>query len=134
MLVPKTILRTDELAVIEKLHPQVQQEVVRQQELMGWPDMVPAYVELPDAMGQVRMKCFHDLNVSDCEQATEFYLRRARRAYATFLKTGTKNACTRAGKNLLYARLYRCEYIGKLGIEDSTEADMPQILEPDDEP
>lgn len=96
-------------------------EVVRQQEAMGWPDMVPMYAELQDG----RFMCHEDLTVADCEQVVEWRIRRARLWLRRHGWSPSRKTLRNAARNILLARLYRCQYITLIGKTDSTEADMP---------
>lgn len=100
-------------------------DVVRQQAEMGWPDIVPAYAEYPLADGRMVFCHFRNLTVARCEQLVEFHTRRALKAMATWRKTHSQAACRKAAKNILRARLYRCQYITLIGQTDSSEVDMP---------
>lgn len=110
---------------MRKLPSEILVEVVRQQELMGWPEMVPAYAEYPDANGNMLWDHFEKLNVAICEQLVEHHSRKATKALNTYQLTHSTRSLRSAGKNILYARLYRCRYLTLLGKTDSTEADMP---------
>ncbi len=112
-----------------KVPQQIVSEVVRQQKLMGWPDIVPAYAECPDANGEMRWYAHNELDVGMCEQLVEFYSRKAQKAMATWGRTGSVRSLRSTGKNILYARLYRCRYIQLTGQTDTTEADMPLPLD-----
>ena len=103
-------------------------EIVRQQNLMGWPDTVPAYAEVPDARGQIHLCHYEDLTIALCEQLTEHHHRKSLKAIQRYLATGSVHSLRTAGKNIVYARLYRCRYIQLTGKTDSTEDDMPLPL------
>jgi hypothetical protein len=111
--------------VNETIPTEIHAECIRQQQKMGWPESVPAFAEFPAADGRKLWCHYRDLTVSLCEQLVEFHSRKARTAIATWHKTKSTNARARAGKNIIYARLYRCRYLSLMGIEDSTEDDMP---------
>lgn len=105
--------------------------VLHQQKAMGWPDKVPAYVELPsNKQGKVLWCHWADLTVGRCEQLVEYHVRKARYRLQRWGKIGC-NECklwqyTREiAYHILRARLFRCTYISLIGQEDSTEADMP---------
>lgn len=100
-------------------------EVVRQQEAMGWPDMVPAYVEIPQADGSMVWDHYHNITVGIAEQLVEHHTRLGRAAICKWLVSPTRYMLRKAGRNILYARLYRCRYLQLIGKTDSTEADMP---------
>lgn len=108
--------------------PELIAEVIRQQERMGWPEWVPAYAEVPDSKGKYHVYRHQDLTVALCEQLTEHHHRKSLKAIARWQKTGSIHSLRTAGKNIVYARLYRCRYIQLTGKTDSTEADMPLPL------
>lgn len=110
---------------MDRLPPEVIAEVVRQQQIMGWPDRVPAWAPIRGKDGVTRYERFENLTVADCEQLAEQFTRRARSALATYGKHCSARSLRMAGKAVLYARLYRCQYITLIGKKDSTEADMP---------
>lgn len=103
-------------------------EVVRQQELMGWPEFVPAYAEIRKADGHTYFDHHENLTVGDCEQLSEQYHRKSLKALETWKRTGTVRSLRAAGKSILYARLYRCRYLQLTGKTDSAESDMPMPL------
>lgn len=100
-------------------------EVVRQQDLMGWPDMVPAYAEVPHPDGEARFWRYQDLTVATCEQLVEHHTRQARAALERFAKRETRKSLRAAGRHIVYARLYRCTYMSLTGQEDFDESEMP---------
>jgi hypothetical protein len=100
-------------------------EVVRQQELMGWPEYVPKYAEFKNGSGKIVFKEHARLTVGDCEQLVEFHSRRANIALKYWREDGSASWRRNAAKSIVYARLYRCRYIQLIGKTDSTEADMP---------
>lgn len=103
------------------MDPKLIAEVVRQQDEMGWPEMVPAWAELPTKL----FKCHRDLNVGDCEQIVEWRTRRAHKWLRRFMATQDPMAMKNAARNILLARLYRCQYFTLIGKTHPTEADMP---------
>lgn len=99
-------------------------EIINQQKLMGWPRKVPSYAELPGCDGRILFKRHDELNVGDCEQLVEWHSRKANEAIERWKKTGARISLKTAGKNIVRARLYRCQYFSLMGIDDS-ESDMP---------
>lgn len=109
----------------EPVPPQIAAEVGLQQDEMGWPEMVPKYANWRDADGKEWWTEHKNLSVSICEQIVEWRTRLARRAIREYKKSPDAKWRHRAGRNILYARLYRCQYLSLIGKSDSTEADMP---------
>lgn len=105
----------------QKIPPEIANDVIRQQTKMGWPDLRPAFAEMPNGC----FKRFDDLNAGDCEQLVEHYSRKAHRAITKWMETRSPKWIAKAAHHILYARLYRCDYITIMGIEGTTEADMP---------
>lgn len=108
-----------------KLPREIMLEAIRQQELMGWPEMVPAYAEIEHADGRKLWKAWENLTVADCEQLVEQHSRVAKRAIEKWMKRRTKYFLRQAGQSIIRARLYRCQYFVLMGMENTTEADMP---------
>ena len=108
-----------------QLSREIALEAERQQDLMGWPERVPAYAEIPDANGKIFFHHWRDLTVADCEQLVEFHTRKARRAIDLWMERKTARSLRNAGWNIIRARLYRCQYFSLIGKTDSTEHDMP---------
>jgi hypothetical protein len=104
-------------------------ELVRQQEAMGWPDMVPAYAEVKHADGRTLVYEHGDLTVALCEQLVEQHSRSAIAAINRFRANSSRRSCKTAAFHVLRARLYRCRYIQLTGKKNSTEADMPFPIE-----
>jgi hypothetical protein len=100
-------------------------EVVRQQDLMGWPDSVPKYAEVPHPDGEARFWLYQDLTVAACEQLVEHHTRQARAALRRYEISQAVRSLRKAGRNILYARLYRCKYMELIGREDFGEEEMP---------
>jgi len=102
-------------------------ECIAEQERMGWPDCVPKYAEIPTAGGQIVWQEWKYLTVGDCEQLVEHHTRKANKAIARFIKTGSRATSKTAAWNMIRARLYRIEYFVKLhGPEvDISEYDLP---------
>lgn len=100
-------------------------EVVRQQAAMGWPEMVPAFAELPDASGVVWFRRFQDLTVGLCEQLVEHHRRRASSILTHRDWIPSRGRLEDVARHILFARLFRCRYIQLIGQENATEADMP---------
>lgn len=100
-------------------------EVVRQQEALGWPEVVPAYAEVPRPGGKVVFKTHAALTVADCEQLVEHHARQARAAIARFTNTESPTTAKSAGWHILRTRLYRCEYLGKTEQSDPDEQQFP---------
>lgn len=116
-----------------KLPNELLAEVVRQQEKMGWPEMVPAYAEIKKADGKTYFKPYENLTVGDCEQLVQQNIDAAWRALDRYAGNSSQRTLKRAAHFVLYARLYRCTYISLTGKTDSTEADMPFPQMSDDE-
>lgn len=110
-----------------KIPDEIMREVVRQQEEMGWPDCVPRRVELPPdpVTRKVLWHYFATLSVAQCEQLVEHHIRRARACMQTLRWTPSGSGLKRIAHHILYARLFRCNYISLIGQENSTEDDMP---------
>lgn len=106
---------------MKPLPAEIISEVMKQQAAMGWPDMVPAFVELPDASGIEKYHCYQDLTVGLCEQAVEHHSKVAR----LILSKGWRGRRGNVARHILLARLVRCRYIQLTGKQDSTEDDMP---------
>ncbi len=101
---------------MKPLPAEIISEVMRQQAAMGWPDMVPSFVELPDA----RWCCYRNVDVGQCEQLVEHHSRLAR-----LLLEHLPQQTIEPARQILLARLFRCRYIQLTGQQDSTEDDMP---------
>ncbi len=100
-------------------------EIVRQEEKMGWPEMVPAFAEIRPNV----WKKHGDLNLSDCEQIVEWRTRVAVRAlFGVYHGLRDARTVRRAAKNVLLARLYRCQYYTLLGKNDVDPGDMPFVI------
>lgn len=108
-----------------KLPTELLAEVVRQQEKMGWPDLVPAFAEIKRADGKTSFMKHGSLTVSDCEQLVQQHVDAAWKALDRYAANSSQRTLKRAAHHVLYARLYRCTYISLTGKEDSTEIDMP---------
>ena len=109
---------------MKPLPAEIISEVMRQQAAMGWPDMVPSWVELPDASGIEKYHRYQDLTVGLCEQGVEHHSRVAR----LILSKGWWLRWRKEGdvaRHILLARLLRCRYIQLTGKQDSTEDEMP---------
>lgn len=109
------------LACNDLLSADLVRDLVRQQEEMGWPDDVPAFAEMPDG----RFKRHQDLTVGDCEQITEWRTRIARMWIKRFEEGHDKRSMVNAARNVLLARLYRCQFFTLMGMTETTEDDMP---------
>jgi hypothetical protein len=107
------------------LPPQVISEVIRQQTKMGWPEMVPAWVELPDASGVDRYHRYQDVTIGLCDQLVEHHTRLARFILTKRYWVRSHGRLEDLARHILLARLFRCRYIQLIGKEDSTEDDMP---------
>ena len=101
---------------MKPLPPSVESELMEQQAAMGWPDMVPMFVELPDT----RWCCYRSVDVGQCEQLVEHHSRLAR-----LLLEHLHGLAIEPARHILLARLFRCRYIQLTGKQDSTEDDMP---------
>ena len=113
---------------MKPLPAEIVSELMRQQAAMGWPDMVPSFVELPDASGKDFYHRYQDLTVALCEQGVEHHSRLAR----LILSKGwwRRNIpCLPSppdvARHILLARLLRCRYIQLTGKQTSSEDDMP---------
>ncbi len=72
------------------------------------------------------------LTAPECEQVTEYAVRKANRALARFAKTGSKKTAKTAAEWICKARFFRWRYHELMGMP-STESDMPFPLMTDDE-
>lgn len=104
---------------------EVVNEVLAEQRRMGWPEMVPQYVELRDPNGRCRYMLHGDLTIATAEQASAGHQLAAARAMRRWERTRSPRWARRAAYHIVRARLYRCSYLSKIGKTDSTEDDMP---------
>ncbi len=109
-----------------KIPESIIREVVRWQQELNWPELVPAWAEIPAADGKTYWHRYQDLTVGLCEQATEFHVRKARQAIARFEENGSPRTARAAGRHILWARIFRCRFIGISGDGlPATEVEMP---------
>ncbi len=107
---------------------QVWDEVIRQQrEDFDWPYKVPKVVEFKRADNKEVWIGYEKVGIDLCEQITEYHVRRARAAIRRWNDKGKAASMQKAARHILIARIMRCKYIQLMGIENSTEADMPEI-------
>jgi hypothetical protein len=121
------------MTTLRELPAEIVAAVVEHERRMDYPDFVPTYAEVPHPDGVTRFKHRHSLTVADCEQLVEFHTRRARSAITTWDRTRSRQAAGKAGKNILYARLYRCLYMTLTGVVEVNEADMPFPIQEHDQ-
>lgn len=100
-------------------------EVLYWQRRLRWPELVPAWAEMPDADGKIWFHRYQSLTIALCEQATEFHVREARRLIAKWTARPSKGAAREAGRHIVWARIYRCRYFELSSIRNTREADMP---------
>lgn len=105
---------------MKTIPPHVAQEVIRQQVDLNWPESVPKYVEIPNADGEVLFHLYEDLGPIEFEQATEYHIREAVKRLER--KRGRPNVIAAL---ILRARIYRCKYLSLMGIDETSEDDMP---------
>lgn len=111
--------------MIRTVPHEIQLEAIREQESLRWPEFVPAYAEIPRPGGKTVWQSYENLTIADCEQLVEHHSRKAIKAIERFEQTRSKISARTAGHHIIYARLYRCTYLSLMGIEDSTEDDLP---------
>jgi hypothetical protein len=100
---------------------EIMAEVIRQQrEEWDWPRKVPGYVQLSES---VFVK-WGELTVAYCEQATEFYVRKARQAIRRFIKKPSPTKAGTAADHIIRARIARCQYLTILGERATNEDEM----------
>lgn len=104
---------------------EIQEECFYWQRKLRWPELVPKYIEIPDATGEVLFHLYQSMTVSLCEQATEFYTRLAEAAISRWHRNHSKKTARTAARNIIWARICRCRYFSLTGAENPTESDMP---------
>lgn len=107
----------------------VAEEVVRQQEEMGYPATIPAYGEYVAADGNHYFIHYNSVTVGTSEQIVEYHTRKARTSIKRWLRTRSATTRHTAAWHILRARIYRCRTISLTGQTGTTEADMPLSLE-----
>ena len=100
----------------EQLPAELAQALVLAMQEMDWPNMVPAYAEIPQRKGGALWKHHDALTVADCEQLTEHHTRAARRQWESFLAKPNPAKAKRFGFHAVRANVYRCTYIEKMKI------------------
>lgn len=108
-----------------KVPHEIMLEAIRQQELMGWPEMVPAWSEFTCGDGTRIFIAWEDLTVAHCEQLVEQHSRSARKAIERWMACHSSAVLRAAGYSIIRARLYRTQYFVLMGMKNTTEADMP---------
>lgn len=98
---------------------------MRWQKRLRWPELVPAFAEIPVSNGEILFHKYDDLTVADCTQATEFYIRKAIDILRGWERRRSKVLAGRAGRAIVWARVFRCRYISLIGAKNVTESDMP---------
>ena len=109
---------------MKPLPANVVSQLIKQQAAMGWPDMVPSWVELPDAEGIKKYHRFQDLTVALCEQGVEHHSRAAWLILREEWWRRPRKA-EDVARHILLARVVRCRYIQLTGKQEPTEDDMP---------
>jgi len=99
--------------------------IVAEQARMGWPDRVPAWVEVPSAAGRILWHRYQNLTIALCLQAQEHQERKARRALERLVVWPSASTLRRIAHHVVRARLYACTYIQLVGQQGSTEDDVP---------
>lgn len=102
--------------------PAIMAEVLRQQrEVWDWPHQVPGYVQL----SETTFVKWEELTVAYCEQATEFYIRKARTAIRASIRRPTSHKRVEtAADHIIRSRILRCQYITLLGSPATNEDEM----------
>jgi len=113
---------TDRMTAIPS---QIMEYVLEVQRELHWPELVPEWAEFPDDSGRILFHRYETLTVAECEQATEWYSRKARCALERWVTNHSVVTARIAGRNIVYARVFRCKYMSLIGQTDSTEDDMP---------
>jgi len=103
----------------------IERAIVAEQARMGWPDRVPAWVEVPHADGRILWHRYQDLTIALCLQAREHQERKAKRALERMVYRPSATTLRRIAHHVVRARLYACTYIQLVGQQDSAEDDMP---------
>jgi hypothetical protein len=108
------------------LPPEISREIQRWQQRLHWPELVPAWAEIPDASGNILWHRYEDLTVALCEQAVEYHVRQATKILSCWpTRHGTTRART-AARHIVWSRIYRCRAIFLMGTDEAaTEDDMP---------
>lgn len=109
----------------KKLPKEIATEYERQRAKMGWPGIVPGYCEFIKADGKTYFCQWKNITVSVCEQAAEWRIRQAMTTIKTFEESGTLQAARKAGKAILYARIYKAKSLLLMGAKDVWEDDLP---------
>lgn len=103
---------------------EITEAVVRHQEKMKWPECVPGFVEFKRGKKEL-WKRFPETTVADCEQIGEYHIREAQRHIVRWMENGRLGTMRRAARHIFMARALRCRYFTLMGIENSTEAELP---------
>jgi hypothetical protein len=82
------------------------------------------FAELRHPGSQSTFRRFQDLRPGDCEQLTEYHVRRANRALFRFDVTRNPHTAKTAAEHIYRARLYRAKFHDLMGTAP-TERDMP---------
>jgi hypothetical protein len=82
------------------------------------------FAELRHPGRESTWKNFDGLTPGDCEQLTEYHVRRAGRALFRFDVTGSLHTAKTAAEHIYRARLYRAKFHDLLGT-DQAERDQP---------
>jgi hypothetical protein len=73
---------------------------------------------------RIRVRKWGELTVAYCEQATEFYVRKARQAIRRFIKNPSPTKAGTAADHIIRARIARCQYLTILGERATNEDEM----------
>ncbi len=106
---------------MKTIPPEVSQQILKMQDDLNWPESVPAFVEIPNADGEILFHRYQECGLGEFEQATEYNVREAKR----LLKKWSRGRSKKIARHILLARIYRCKFISLMDCEETADDELP---------